>query len=218
MQFERAWQTGGRYIYRTGEIYRRVRGWTGDPAAYCLSLVPTQLQRLVPHPQICDWLSRFRLILVGGGPTWSALLDQAQHLGLPLAPTYGMTETAGQIATLSPQRFLQGMQGCGPVLPHASIAILDPQGTQMPQGSTGRIGVRSLSLALGYYPHRWPADHLWISGDMGYLNAAGELYVVGREQDLIISGGEKIWAPEVAEVLLATGLVSDVCVLGFISS
>ncbi len=214
MQFERAWLTGGTLRLQDWKDLQAGKGLDWDPTAYCLSLVPTQLQRLVPYPQICAWLSRFRLILVGGGPTRSALLNRARSCGIPLAPTYGTTETAGQIATLSPQRFLQGTQGCGSVLPHASILILDPQGNSLPQGSTGRIGVQSQSLALGYYPHLWPADHLWVTGDMGYLDAAGELHVVGREQDLIISGGEKIWAPEVAEVLLATGLVAEVCVLG----
>lgn len=214
MQFERAWSTGGTLRLQDWKDLQAGQGLDWDPAAYCLSLVPTQLQRLMPHPQICFWLRRFHLILVGGGPTSAALLNRARKRRIPLAPTYGSTETAGQIATLLPQRFLPGTPGCGSVLPHASILILDPQGHPMPQGSTGRIGVHSQSLALGYYPHLWPADHLWVSGDLGYLDAAGDLHVVGREQDLIISGGEKIWAPEVAEVVLATGLVADVCVLG----
>jgi O-succinylbenzoic acid--CoA ligase len=214
MQFERAWQTGGKLHLQDWKDLQLGKSLEWDPASYCLSLVPTQLQRLLPQPQIRSWLCRFALILLGGGPTWSALLNQAQTFALPIAPTYGMTETAGQIATLLPQQFLQGVRGCGQVLPHASITILDPQGTPGIQGSTGRIGVQSQSLALGYYPQLWPTHHLWISGDMGYVDKTGELHVVGREQDLIISGGEKIWAPEVADVLLATGLVADVCVLG----
>lgn len=145
-----------------------------DLRNFWLSLVPTQLQRLIDRPLWRRWLQQFEVIFLGGAPAWTELLASARSHGLRLAPTFGMTETASQVATLHPDDFLAGRTGCGRVLPHAAIAIspelVDPiaigatQTQPQPQPQTqaqaqtqeaphtiGLISIQARSLFHGYY-------------------------------------------------------------------
>lgn len=178
-----------------------------------LSLVPTQLQRLLQSDQdVVPWLRQFTAILLGGAPAWSALLQTARDLRLPLAPTYGMTETASQVATLLPQEFLAGNTSSGRSLPHADITIRDATGNCLPPAKTGWITIRATALASRY--RHTTLTQPFQSGDLGYLDPAGYLYVVGRGNTLIITGGEKVLPEEVEQAILKTGLVQDVVVVG----
>ncbi|MFQ3615123.1 MAG: AMP-binding protein [Cyanobacteriota bacterium] len=183
------------------------------PEGFFLSLVPTQLQRLLDSPAGADWLRRFHTILLGGAPAWDDLLIQARQQGLRLAPTYGMTETASQIATLRPAEFLAGETGCGGVLPHAQVEIVDEAGKLLPTGEVGRIQIRAASLARGYWGEPAFGDQ-WAADDLGWLDAAGRLHIAGRSSDKIITGGENVFPVEVEAVIRATGLVRDVAVVG----
>lgn len=201
-----------------------------DPDRFCLSLVPTQLQRLLSVPPALPWLAQFPIIFLGGAPPWPDLLTQARALGLAVAPTYGMTETAGQVATLSPGAFQQGAGGCGNGLPHAQVTIVDDQGQAISPGTVGSVALWSQSLALGYYGGdrpdgnplghptltRWchTPDRPWITDDLGYQNPEGGLHVVGRNSHTIITGGEKVFPPEVEAAIRASGVVADVAVVG----
>lgn len=178
-----------------------------------LSLVPTQLQRLLKvEGEAMSWLRQFHAILLGGAPAWPSLLQTARELGLPLAPTYGMTETAAQVATLLPSEFLDGQGGNGRALPHADLTIHDAGGYELPSGQVGQIAIAAQSLALAIGSQAIAAPLL--TGDLGYLDQAGYLHVVGRETSLIITGGEKVLPTEVEAAILATALVTDVAVLG----
>ncbi len=171
-----------------------------DPQDFFISLVPTQLQRLKPEWQ---WLSRFKTILLGGAPAWNDLLIEARSHRLPIALTYGMTETASQIATLKPIDFLRGEQNCGFVLPHATVSI-DPQ--------TQKLTVAAKSLMLGYYPTL--SDSIYDPDDLGYFDDRDRLHIVGRNSNKIITGGENVFPAEVEAAIRATQLVNDVCVIG----
>ncbi len=189
-----------------------------------LSLVPTQLQWLLAQPDTSmPWLRQFRAVLLGGAPPWPDLLDQARQLHIPLALTYGMTETASQIATLLPEEFLAGHRSSGRVLPHAQVQVLVDQ-AQEPSSNqgTGRAGVlliKAQSLFKGYLSGAGPEEPQTIEGeflsdDVGYLDEGGYLHLVGRQSTKIITGGENIFPEEVEAALLATGLVQQVCVVG----
>jgi len=178
-----------------------------------LSLVPTQLQRLLASDRdFIPWLQQFHAILLGGAPPWPSLLQTARDLHLPLAPTYGMTETAAQVATLLPQEFLAGRTGSGRALPHAQLQILDDADNVLAANQVGSIAIAASSLALAVGDTAIAAP--WQTGDLGYLDAAGFLQVVGRAQTLIITGGEKVLPEEVEAAILATGRVQDCAVLG----
>ncbi|QYO68020.1 2-succinylbenzoate--CoA ligase [Leptolyngbya sp. 7M] len=180
-----------------------------DSEPFFLSLVPTQLQRLLQNPVAVDWLQQFPTIFVGGAPAWPELLTIAQQQQLPLAPTYGMTETAAQIATLKPDQFLQGMTGCGQILPHAQVQIKDAASP----ADVGLITIQAKSLMLGYFPDATQPKQFW-TDDLGYLDTQGILHVVGRNSQKIITGGENVFATEIEAAIRATGLVNDVCVVG----
>lgn len=178
-----------------------------------LSLVPTQLQRLLQNSMAIDWLQQFQTIFLGGAPAWTELLTLARSHQLPLAPTYGMTETAAQVVTLKPEQFLQGINNCGQVLPHVTLKIFDGAGLPLQAGQIGTIAVRAKSLMLGYFPNAgYPEEFL--TDDLGYFDAQGMLQVVGRNSQKIITGGENVFPTEVEAAIRATGLVSDVCIVG----
>jgi o-succinylbenzoate---CoA ligase len=210
MQFVRSLTSGGRFALIPYKILESSQ-LPFDPAEFFLSLVPTQLQRLLDSHTL---LSHFKTILLGGAPAESELLEQARRLSIPLAPTYGMTETASQVATLKPTDFLHGMTGCGQVLPHAQITIRSATtGELLRINQTGVVTIASTSLALGYYPALF-RDRIFSTDDLGWLDECGYLHIVGRQSDKIITGGENVFPAEVEAAILATGLVQDVGVIG----
>lgn len=185
-----------------------------DPGKFFISLVPTQLQRLLNKPESANWLSRFQTVLLGGGPAWSELLELARQYSIKLAPTYGMTETASQIVTLKPKDFLNGDSSCGQVLPHAQVTICSTTGQQLSPSQIGIITIQSKSLALGYYPSFFTKQDKFKSDDLGFFDDQGYLNIVGRSSNKIISGGENVYPSEVEAAIRATQLVKEVCVFG----
>jgi O-succinylbenzoic acid--CoA ligase len=123
MQFIRSLITGGKLFI--GSYQKLKLGQIPDfpNADFFISLVPKQLQILLPD--YSEWLGHFKTILLGGAPATPQLLNQARNYQLKLAPTYGMTETASQIVTLKPEEFLQGNNSSGKVLPHAQINCIN---------------------------------------------------------------------------------------------
>lgn len=170
---------------------------------WVLSLVPTQLQRLLGRPALVGWLRELRVIFVGGGPLWAGLADEAAAAGLSLAPGYGMTETAAMVAALRPEEFLAGARSCGAALPHARLAI----------GPAGAVRVAGESLFYGYWPE-WRAERDFETGDNGEFDAAGHLRILGRRDAVIITGGKKVEPAEVEAALRAAGVAADVAVIG----
>lgn len=179
-----------------------------------LSLVPTQLQRLLGQPAACDWLRRFHAVFLGGGPPWPELLERAAAARLPLSLTYGMTETAAMITALRPAEFLAGARHSGRPLPHARVTVLG-ETARAPRaaGRAGIIAIRAESLARGYWPDA-PIGPVWTPNDLGRIGADGGLRVLGRADDVIITGGKKVHPLAVEAVLRATGAFRDVAVLG----
>ncbi len=187
----------------------------GEEGARFLSLVPTQLERLLRSELNMSLLHKYDAIFVGGGPAPARLLERCRDAGVPLAPTYGMTETAAQVATQKPSDFLKGEPGQGRALPHTQIEILDMDSEEMADAKqVGRIRLRGTSLFHGYFGE--PASQLeyFDTSDLGQLDESGKLSVFGRSDQIIISGGEKIHPREVEEAIEKTSLVEDVAVLG----
>ncbi|MBW4441032.1 MAG: 2-succinylbenzoate--CoA ligase [Plectolyngbya sp. WJT66-NPBG17] len=195
MQFLRSFLTNGTFILQSWKTLDTQL----DPQDFFISLVPTQLQQLMIH---ADWLAQFKTILLGGAPAWLDLLEEARSRNLPIAPTYGMTETASQIATLKPADFLNEIEGCGRVLPHAEITIVDQ-----------KLSIQSKSLMLGYYPNLLN-EPKFDPDDLGYFDDRQFLHLIGRDSNKIISGGENIFPSEVEAAVRSTKLVQDIYVLG----
>ncbi len=210
MQMLRAWVSGGQVAIAPFKQLEASQPQVHHPQDWFISLVPTQLERLMQSGKSA-WLSKFQAVLLGGAPAWTGLLDRAAAQQIPLCLSYGMTETAAMVTALRPQAFLQGDRSCGPALPHATVQIMQT-GQPLPPGEIGQITVSSGALATpssgGMAPETFTTD------DLGYLSPDGHLHITGRVSGKIISGGENVFPAEVESVLRGTGQVKDVCVVG----
>jgi len=212
MQFMRSLTTCGRLVIMPFKALEAGIQGNIDPEEFFISLVPTQLQRLLHQNPI--WLSRFHTVLLGGAPAWLQLLETARDNCIRLALTYGMTETASQIVTLNPVDFLKGTNNCGQVLPHAKVTIRNSNGEILDTNKTGIITIQADSLALGYYPDLFnEAQHFQVD-DLGFFDEQGFLNIVGRNSNKIITGGENVFPDEIEAAIRATQLVTDVCAIG----
>jgi O-succinylbenzoic acid--CoA ligase len=167
-----------------------------------LSVVPTMLSRLLAL-EAPPWKPRseLRAVLVGGAPFPDALRALAAKRGVSTLATYGCTETCSQIATQSPAQ--SGQPGCGAPLPGVEVRIEE-----------GEIHVRGDVLMDGYVGESrsgapWTSDHWLRTGDFGSFLPDGQLLVLGRVDDLIVTGGENV-APQEVEAWIESvpGIVS----------
>jgi O-succinylbenzoic acid--CoA ligase len=194
MQLVRSLVTGGRVRFDDGEL-----------SGYCLSLVPTQLQRALQDPERACKLGAASVIFVGGAPMPEELAERARYLKLPIVPVYGMTETAAMCAAIPQQDFLTNPEA-------GAVPIGD---TRFRIEAGGRIRIQSGALFSGYQGHP-PIDrnHGYLSGDVGHLDADGRLYVEGRADRVIISGGEKIDPQEVEHAIGQLAGIDSVLAVG----
>jgi O-succinylbenzoic acid--CoA ligase len=162
------------------------------------SLVPTMLRRM--RAAGLAGPGRMRALLLGGGPVPRDLLEWATAAGIPALQTYGMTETASQIATMRAEEA---------VLHHGS-AGRPLLGVELRIGEGGEILVRGPMVATGAL-----ADDGWLhTRDRGRLDEDGFLHVEGRLDDVIVTGGENVMAAEVEDALRAHPAVADAAVAG----
>ena len=203
MAWMRSALTGGSFMPWSWKEAEAGRFPQNVPDGYCLSLVPTQLQRLLGSSAAVAWLQRFRAIFLGGGPAWDGLTEEAARLALPLSPSYGATETAAMVAALRPEEFLGGRRGCGSPLPHARIDIVDG----------GIVRVEGDSIFRGYFPEM-REERGWATGDIGAFDSKGSLVILGRSDDTIVTGGKKVSPSEVEAALRSSGEFDDVAVIG----
>ena len=208
MQFVRSFITQGKLLICPYKAVKIKPIALINQSEYFISLVPTQLQFLIES--IPDWLTQFKTVLLGGAPTRRSLLEQARIYNIPLALTYGMTETASGIVILKPEDFLAENNSSGQVLPHAQVTI-EPENNQS-FNNIGLVKINCASLCLGYYPQVFTQE--FITDDLGYFDSNNYLYLVGRNSQKIITGGENVFPAEIEAVILATKLVKDVCVIG----
>lgn len=196
--------TGGRFVSAHWSDVERgdVPAWT--EADGFLSVVPTQLQRLLAQARTRAWLRRFRAVFVGGGPAWPRLLDDAARARAPLSLSYGMTETAAMVTALQPEEFAAGARSSGRPLPHVQVSIR----------ADGNVVIAGSSLFRGYFPGWVARRSPLVTQDLGHLDSSGALHVAGRRDSLIISGGEKVDPLQVEAALRATGQFEDVAVMG----
>ncbi|MDZ8029684.1 2-succinylbenzoate--CoA ligase [Nostoc sp. DedSLP04] len=214
MQFMRSFTTGGKLAILPFKAVETGQIFNFKQSEFFISLVPTQLQRLLENPELTEWLSQFNTVLLGGAPAWNELLEKARFHRIRLAPTYGMTETASQIATLKPDDFLSGKISSGQILPHAKVTIRNHQGEILNSNQIGNITIHAQSLALGYYSQTRENQTDFQVDDLGFLDEQGHLNIVGRNSDKIITGGENIYPAEIESAIQATQMVADICVIG----
>lgn len=184
-----------------------------------MSVVGTMLKRIVETLGETRLPEYFRCMLLGGGPAPLPLLEACVQKDIPVFQTYGMTETSSQIVTLSPEYSLTKLGSAGKPLFPSQIKIEGPNGETNPSGEAGEIVVKGPNVTRGYL-YRPDATKKsicegWLyTGDIGYLDEDGFLFVLDRRSDLIISGGENVYPAEIEAVLLAHPDVADAGVTG----
>jgi O-succinylbenzoic acid--CoA ligase len=185
--------------------------------ATMISVVPQMMPRLLALPSGARRLRQARCILVGGAATPASLLARCQDLGVPIAPTYGLTESTAQLATLLPSEIHRKPGSVGRSLPLSHLRIVTPDGDAAP-GEIGEItfaGPTRFAGYLGESADSTMAGDGWFStGDLGYVDEDGYLYVVDRRDDLIVSGGENIYPAELEQMLLSHPAIRDAAVVG----
>jgi O-succinylbenzoic acid--CoA ligase len=176
-----------------------------------ISLVPAMLARLLDAGR--DSLPpALRVALIGGGPLSAALAERARAAGWPLCISYGMSETGSQVATLCdlPQGWEPGQVGSP--LPGFEVEVVGENG--QPTSGIGRIHIRGAAVMAGYAsPQRQIglglAQGWFTSGDLGRIDAQGNLSVLGRHDDMLVSGGTNVHPQQVEEVLKRCQGVAD---------
>jgi long-chain acyl-CoA synthetase len=183
------------------------------------AVVPSMIQLLVAQPLEEYDLSALRFIASGAAPLAPELAAELERRlpAVEIREGYGLTETSALVATTPPGRGRRGSVGL-PV-PGTEVAVLDELDEELPPGEIGEICCRSRSAMLGYW--REPdltAETMragWLhTGDMGYLDAEGYLYVVDRRKDLIIRGGFNVFPRDVEEALLEHPAIAAAAVVG----
>ncbi|RMF05138.1 MAG: o-succinylbenzoate--CoA ligase, partial [Chloroflexi bacterium] len=177
------------------------------------------LHRILKIDQNTLTSPQLRVILVGGAEVSPQLADSCRELNLPVAATYGLTEAASQVATAAPGDTRRKPGSVGKPLLFSAVRVADPAGNSLPAGEIGEIVVSGPTVMAGYYRQpdatRQALRHGELfTGDLGYLDADGDLFVVQRRSDLIVSGGENVYPAEVERVLRSHPAVADACVVG----
>jgi o-succinylbenzoate---CoA ligase len=185
-----------------------------------MSVVGTMLFRIVEALKESKLPTHFRCALLGGGPAPLPLLEACKAKEVPVFQSYGMTETASQIVTLAPEYSITKLGSAGKPLFPSQIRIILENGVLASPGEAGEIVVKGPNVTSGYLyrPDATQGNFIdgWFhTGDIGYLDEEGFLYVLDRRSDLIISGGENIYPAEIESVLLAHPDVADAGVTGF---
>lgn len=196
----------------------------------CTFLVPTMLTLLIDHLDRLDRqpdLSSLRLVVHGGAPIAPSLLERAiARLGCSFTQSYGMTEAGPILSFLPHEEQLLGrpeLRSAGRPVVGVEVRVVRPDGSECGTGEVGEIIGRGPNFALGYW--RQPEvtrekfrDGWYWSGDMAHCDKAGHLYIVGRAGDVIISGGENVYAAEVEAALAAHEDVLEAAVIAVPSS
>ena len=191
-----------------------------------LFVVPTALHMLLMNPRVrqIDY-SRLRYILYGASPIALELLKQATEVfGCGFCQQYGATETTGTIAYLPPQDHEAAgnkrMRGAGLAIFGTEIRIVDTQRNVLPVDEIGEIQVRSTCNMVGYWKREEATrealseDNWFSTGDAGYLDEDGYLYIADRFKDMICSGAENVYPNEVENAIFGHPAVMEVAVIG----
>ncbi len=187
-----------------------------------VSVVAVMLRRMLDALDVTSgggrYLASLRCVLLGGGPAPLPLLEDCARRGIPVAQTYGMTESCSQAVTLAPADALRKLGSAGRPLMPVRVAIWR-DGQPAAPGEAGEIMLRGPTITPGYInqPDVTAAalrDGWLATGDIGYRDAEGYLYLLDRRSDLIVSGGENVYPAEIEAVLLAHPAVAEAGVCG----
>ncbi len=181
-----------------------------------ISLVPTMLRRMLDVGTLPDSL---RFVLLGGAPARDELVRECEKRDVPVCPTYGMTETASQVATARPDEAFAHVGTVGRPLMFTDVTVVNEDGTQRSTGEAGELVVSGPTVMAGYYGNPEATDRAFgefglHTGDVGYRDDGGRIWVLNRRSDRIVTGGENVHPGEVVTVLRDNPAIREVAVVG----
>lgn len=194
-----------------------------------IALTPTMIYMLLDHPdaQTTDYASLRHIIYAGAPMSVDKLKRAVQVFGSVMTQAFGQAEASFVCTVLSPQehvingdaRQLRRLLSCGRATPFVRVEIMDENGALLPPDERGEIVVRSNLVSPGYYKNPEATAAVskggWhLTGDIGYKDDEGYLYIVDRKRDVIVSGGFNIFPGEIEQVIWAHPAVKDCAVVG----
>ena len=177
-----------------------------------ISLVPTTLRELLDHNVKPN--KNLKFVFLGGGPSQTELIQAAVKKSWPIVKVYGSTETCSMVTALHPDDIKSKPDSAGNLIGQNKIKIINKN-----KNALGEITVSSKSLFKEYYNDQQTTNNKlqndwYYTGDYGWIDDEGYLYIESRRDDLIISGGENISAYEIELIIRKHPLVKDVIVFG----
>lgn len=196
----------------------RVNGFLTHRPITLVSLVPTMLYRLLEARRE-PWNPKLRLILLGGAAPSPELVQRCVDEGIPLSTTYGMTEATSQIATSTPEQVIRKPSSVGKPLLFTQVRVISETGEDLPPVEVGEVIAKGPTVMREYYNNPSATEKTlrdgWLhTGDMGYLDEDGDLFIVQRRSDLIVTGGENVYPVEVENALRQHPSIKEVVVVG----
>ncbi|MFE5912696.1 long-chain fatty acid--CoA ligase [Streptomyces wedmorensis] len=215
---------GGSHLFMPGFEPGAVLKAIGERRPTSTMLVPAMIQLLVDHPSVGDHdLSSVERFSYGASPISETLLTRAMTVfpRAEFAQGYGMTEMAPGVAALAPEdhRDPPLLRAAGRAIAGVDVRVVDPGDVEVPRGTVGEVVARGANMMLGYWnkPEE-TADALrggWMhTGDAGYMDEDGYLYIVDRLKDMIVTGGENVYSAEVENALATHPAIASSAVIG----
>ena len=225
--YDRHVTAGGRIVQFTEVTPANVLGLLVGHRATHVIMVPTVMQLFITSPEAsaADY-SSVEYVVYGGSPISETVMVGAKEVfGAKLAQSYGLTETIGVTTILRDEDHVTGpdskLRSAGRAVPGVEVAVFDPStGSPCATGEVGEIVTRGPGVTHGYWrlPEAtassfWPGG--WFrTGDAGFLDDEGYVFLKDRIKDLVMSGGENIYPAEVENVVMAHPDVQEVAVIG----
>jgi len=186
--------------------------------------VPVMFALILAEPAATrEAFSKLRLVAYGGSPIPETLLAQCiDRLGCQFVQFYGMTETGSTITYLPPSDHTIGnprLRSAGRSCPGFELSVVDTEGNSLPQGEIGEIVLRSVAIMVGYWNNPEATENTvvegWLhTGDAGWIDEDGYLFLCDRVKDMIIVGGENVYPAEVENALVGHPSVREAAVIG----
>jgi fatty-acyl-CoA synthase len=164
-------------------------------------------------------LGSLRYVLSGGAPCPIVLIDAMRERGLTFVEGFGLTETAPFVAALNGDEVVDHAGSIGKPVVHVDLRIVNEMDEDVDPGETGELAIRGPNVFAGYWNNAEATEDVlkdgwFLSGDLARRDDEGYYSIVDRKKDMIISGGENVYATEVEQVLYQNPDVAEVAVIG----